>query len=79
MTLKELLAEAAEGNIDVQTSRYEMNDDRPRISDLRDSQSSSQQFKELSIPEKMQVIFKLSKPEELLGGRIATQWCDLTP
>ncbi|KAG2179075.1 hypothetical protein INT43_001925, partial [Umbelopsis isabellina] len=68
VTLKELLAEAAEGNIDVQTSRYEMNDDRPRISEHRDPRSSSQQFKELSIPEKMQVIFKLPKPEELLGA-----------
>jgi hypothetical protein len=68
-SLKELLAEAAEGNIEIQTSRYEYGDDDVKPVDSRDTGSSSQQFRELSIPEKMQVIFKLPRAEEILGGK----------
>ncbi|CAO3690818.1 unnamed protein product [Umbelopsis ramanniana] len=66
-SLKELLAEAAEGNIEIQNSRYEHGDDDMKPVDSRDTGSSSQQFRELSIPEKMQVIFKLPRAEEILG------------
>lgn len=68
-SLKELLAEAAEGNIEIQSSRYEHGDDDMKPVESRDTVSSSQQFRELSIPEKMQVIFKLPKAEEILGGK----------
>lgn len=69
ISLKELLAEAAEGNIELQSSRYDHLDDELRTVESRDT-DSSQQFRELSIPEKMQVIFKLPKAEELLGGKM---------
>lgn len=75
-TLKELLAEAAEGNIDLQSSRYDYNHEDLGKAESRENDSSSQQFQELSIPEKMQVIFKLPKAEELLGGRLVKLWRD---
>lgn len=71
-SLKELLAEAAEGNIEIQNSRYEHGDDDMKPVDSRDTGSSSQQFRELSIPEKMQVIFKLPRAEEILGGKVGS-------
>jgi hypothetical protein len=71
-SLKELLAEAAEGNIEIQSSRYEYRDDDLKPVESRDTGSSSQHFRELSIPEKMQVIFKLPRAEELLGGKLNT-------
>jgi hypothetical protein len=78
-SLKELLAEAAEGNIEIQSSRYEHFDDDLRTAESRDTDSSSQQFRELSIPEKMQVIFKLPKAEELLGGNVLRRYVALKP